>query len=79
MKKLFIIIVVLGTIAVVTGGYYYQQYKNFLSQPVFQESTVINVEKGLTYRKFTHSLLNENANGKKWQWRMLGKLEQVGK
>lgn len=79
MKKIFIIIVVLGTIALATGGYYYQQYKNFLIQPVFQESTVIKIEKGQTYRHFTEKLIQNKANGKKWQWRMLGKLEPVGK
>lgn len=79
MKKLFIIVVILGTVVIAAGGYYYQQYKDFLNQSVFQELTVVNIEKGLTYRKFTQKLLNENANGKNWQWRMLGKLEPVGK
>ncbi len=78
MKKLFILIVALGTIAIATGGYYYQQYRDFLIQPVFQKSTLVNIEKGSTYRKFTQKLLNKNANGANWQWRMMGRLEKLG-
>jgi len=79
MKKLFIIIVILGTIALGMGLYYYQQYKGFLAQTVFKETTIVNITKGQSYKKFIDSLLNNNANGKRWQWRMFGRLEQVGK
>jgi UPF0755 protein len=79
MKKLFIIFIAIGTIAMVTGGYYYQQYNVFLSQPVFKETTVVNIVKGQSYKKLTENLLTTHANGKSWQWRMFGRLEQVGK
>lgn len=78
MKKIFIIIVIFGAITVVAGGYYYQQYKGFVANAVFNESTVINIQKGQSYKKFTDNIINQDANGLNWQWRMLGRLEQVG-
>ena len=78
MKKIFLIIVILGASALTAGLYYYQQYKVFLNTSVFQQSTVVTIEKGQSYRKFTENLINKQANGKNWQWRMLGKLEPVG-
>lgn len=72
-------IVIVGTIALALGVYYYQQYKGFLIQPVFEKPMVIHIEKGQSYKKFTDNLINNKANGKSWQWRMFGRLEQVGR
>lgn len=78
MKKIFITIVIIGAIAIVAGGYYYQQYKSFVASAVFNESTVVNIQKGQSYKKFTDNISSQGANGSSWQWRMLGRLEQVG-
>jgi UPF0755 protein len=78
MKKIFLIIVIIGAAALIAGLYYYQQYKVFLNTSVFQQSTVVTINKGQSYRKFTENLINKQANGEKWQWRMLGKIEPVG-
>ena len=78
MKKIFLIIVIIGAAALIAGLYYYQQYKVFLNTSVFQQATVVTINKGQSYRKFSESLINKQANGEKWQWRMLGKLEPVG-
>lgn len=78
MKKLFILIVIIGTITLAAGGYFYKQYQNFLIETVFSKATVLNIEKGQTFRKFTEVIVNKKGYGKRWQWRMLGRLNQVG-
>jgi UPF0755 protein len=78
MKKIFILFVLVGTAALIVGGYYYQQYQDFLKQSVFNKTTIIEIEKGQSYRKFTDNLLQQHANGQQWQWRMLAKLNPIG-
>ncbi len=78
MKKLFILIVILGAIATVFGGYYYQQYQNFVSSKVFEQDTIVTIPKGQSYKKLVESLVKRKANGENWQWRMFARLEKVG-
>ena len=78
LKKLFILIVVIGAFAIGFGGYYYAKYQDFLNAPVFQNKTIINIEKGQSYREFTQKILEYNANGTSWHWRLFAKIERVG-
>lgn len=77
MKKLFITFVTIGAIAIVAGLYYYNKYQDFLSTPVFQKSTIVNIHKGQSFRKFTQKLRDNKANGKEWHWRVFARFERV--
>ncbi|MGJ8664046.1 MAG: hypothetical protein ACSHWU_10355, partial [Marinicella sp.] len=63
MKKIFIytfiaIVLLAGSISV----YYYQQYRQFLIQPVFTEMPVtLNIKAGSTYSDFIN-LVRENGS-----------------
>ncbi|MCF6287781.1 MAG: endolytic transglycosylase MltG [Proteobacteria bacterium] len=78
MKKLFITIIIITTIAAVVSYNYYQQYNVFLQTSVFKKNKVINITKGQNFKGFTQYLMENGANGQAWQWRLFAKLEKVG-
>jgi UPF0755 protein len=78
MKKLFLAMIFLTAIAAAVGFYYFQQYQAFMNEQVFAKNTVITIEKGQNYRKFTQNLIEAKANGTQWQWRLLARMEKVG-
>jgi len=77
MKKLFIIIIFIGTVAIITGVYYYKEYLQFINASVFQQTTLINVKKGQSFTGFVNYLQEKNANGDIWQWRLFARFEKV--
>lgn len=77
LKKIFVISILLGTIAIGFGVYYYSKYQDFLVAPVFNKTTIVNIEKGQSYRGFTQNLIEKNGNGKAWHWRFFAKMERV--
>ena len=78
LKKLFVLTLLIGTIALGAGIFYYSKYQDFLSKPVFQNLTQVTIEKGQSYRKFTQNIISKNANGEDFYWRVFAKLERVG-
>ncbi len=78
MKKLFILFVIMGAIVIGFGLFYYSKYQDFLSTPVFQNNTIVNIKKGQSFRKFTQKLRDNKANGNEWHWRVFAKIERVG-
>ncbi|VAW37734.1 FIG004453: protein YceG like [hydrothermal vent metagenome] len=79
MKKLFIIVIFIGTSALIAGGYYYLQYRQFLLSPVFPQTTVVNINQGQNFKSFIKNIHKNHASGDNWQWRLLARLEQVDK
>ncbi|MFK8011011.1 MAG: endolytic transglycosylase MltG [Marinicellaceae bacterium] len=77
LKKLFLLTILLGTFAVGAFGYYYSQYQLFLNTSVFQKDTVVDIQKGKSFKGFSQYLLANNANGEEWNWRIFARLEKV--
>lgn len=76
--KLFLYILLVFVLVLMTGaGYYYNQYQIFANTNVFKQSTVINIEKGQNFNEFIQTLAQNDANGKKWQWKLFAKIEKV--
>jgi UPF0755 protein len=76
--KFFLSILLVLTLTLMAGaGYYYKQYQTFTNTNVFQQSTVINIEKGQNFNDFMNTLVQNEANGKKWQWKLFAKLKKV--
>ncbi len=78
IKKLFLALVFVTTLTAAVGFYYYNQYQQFLAQPVFARDTVVEIEKGQNFTGFTQNILKQKANGKPWMWRLFAKMEKVG-
>ncbi len=78
IKKLFLALIFVTTVTAVVGFYYYQQYQQFLLQPVFAQEKILEIKKGQNFTEFTHNILSKQANGKPWMWRLFAKLEKVG-
>jgi len=78
MKKLYIVIVVFGTVVLMTMAIYYKKYSDFLMQPVFSKATYVTIDKGTNFGEFVGTIEKLNANGDNWQWRLFSKLEKVG-
>jgi UPF0755 protein len=78
IKKLFLALIIVTTVTAAVGVYYYNQYQKFLTQAVFDNETVLTIEKGQNFRSFTQNILDKHANGKPWMWRLFAKMENVG-
>ena len=78
MKKLYLVIVVFGTVVLMTMAIYYKKYSDFLMQPVFSKATYVTIDKGTNFGEFVGTIEKLNANGDNWQWRLFSKLEKVG-
>lgn len=78
MKKLIYTLLVLIAVGAIIFGHYFHQYQNFIKNPVFSQTTSFEVEKGQNFTDFYSMILNQNANGETWQWRLFAKLEPVG-
>ena len=79
IKKLFLSLILLTSIAAGVAYYYFHQYKVFLTQPVFNSETVIKIQKGESYQGFTKNIIEKGAKGEVWKWRLLAKMEKVGR
>ena len=76
--KFFLYILLILVLALMAGAnYYYNKYQTFTNTNVFKQSTVINIEKGQNFNDFIRNLANNDANGKKWQWKLFAKIEKV--
>ncbi len=78
IKKLFLALIIVTTVSAAVGFYYYNQYQKFLTQAVFDNDTLLTIEKGQNFRGFTQNILDKKANGKPWMWRLFAKMEKVG-
>ena len=79
MKKLFIYIVMLiGLAALGTGGYLYQQYQNFLIQPVFTATpTLFEIKKGSSYAEFVKTVKTNKGSGSILNWKLMARLKHL--
>lgn len=75
LKKVFILIVLIGLLSLGFAGYFYQKYQDFLAHDVFSQDTLIDIEKGTSFRKFIKNIQQKQANGEEWQWRLLAKMQ----
>ncbi len=78
MKKLFLAFIILSTFGFAVGFYYYQQYQQFLDQPVFKNDTILTITKGQNFTQFSQNIRQQEGNGKAWQWRVFARLQKVG-
>lgn len=80
MKK-FLIYVFLTLIAFGLAGaaYLYQQYQQFLEQPVFSDfPVVLDIQKGNTYADFVQMVKDKGGRGSELNWKLMSKLQQLG-
>jgi UPF0755 protein len=78
MKKVLFVFIVLIVAMMIAVGVYYQKYQKFINQPVFNQVTFIEIQKGQNYKNFIQQVSEKNGNGENWQWRLFAKLENVG-
>jgi UPF0755 protein len=78
MKKIFISLTILFVVSTITFGVYYQKYQLFLKESVFKQATLVEIEKGQSFRTLIQKIVENNGNGEDWQWRLFAKLEKVG-
>ena len=77
-KKLFLIFVIFGTGCLLVGSYFFQQYQQFIKNPVFSKTTIVEIAKGQHFQNFTKNIKKLNANGENWQWMLFAKIERTG-
>ena len=77
-KKIFLIFVIFGTGCLLVGGYFFQQYQQFIKNPVFSKTTIVEIAKGQHFQNFTKNIKKLNANGENWQWMLFAKIEKTG-
>jgi len=79
MKKVIIYsLLLLGLLAMSAFAYLYNQYKQFLVEPVFDELPVIlNVDKGSSYRQFIKLVHESGGQGSEFNWKLLGRLNSL--
>ncbi len=80
MKKFFLAAVFVLLLAL--GGFFWgwQQYRAFLSEPVFSDARseiILEVPAGASFRKVVALLRQQGAGGEMWQWRVLGRLSAL--
>lgn len=79
MKKLFIYLVLLTFVTgLVIGGYFYTQYQDFLTQPVFTaKSTSFEIKKGTSYGDFVKLIKSKGAKGDVFNWKVMARYHHL--
>ncbi len=69
---IFVLLVISG---LGVAGYFYVQYQNFLTQPVFDtEKITFEIKKGSSYGDFIQTVKSNNGYGSVFNWKLLAKL-----
>ncbi len=79
MKKIILstlfILIVLVTGA---GAYVYQQYRQFLIEPVFRQlPVVLDIEKGTTFADFIKMLHDKGGKGSELNWKIMARFNEL--
>ncbi len=79
MKKFIIYsLLLIVLLAIGAVGYVYQQYRQFLSAPVFVElPVVLDIKKGSSYSRFVQMVQRNGGQGTELNWKLLGRLKQL--
>lgn len=79
MKKIITYsFLLLLALALSVGFYMYQQYRQFLIEPVFTElPVVLNIDKGSSYGQFIQLVHQKGGRGSELNWKLLGRLNRL--
>lgn len=79
MKKLFLkSFLLLIVIAVIVFAYFFNQYKNFLLKPVFNELPVVmEIKKGVGFGQFINQLQKLGGQGSELNWKIMAHLNHL--
>ncbi len=79
MKKIIVYCLLILVVLILSAAtYMYQQYKQFLIEPVFTElPVVLNIDKGSSYGQFIQLVHENGGKGNEFNWKLMGRLNQL--
>ncbi len=80
MKKIITYgFMLLAGLALAVAAYMYQQYQQFLKQPVFENTPVtIEIDKGTTFSSFIQLVKGKGGRGSELNWKLMARFHELG-